>query len=256
MYTVKRGDTLSAIASRYGTSVSALAKANNIRNVNLIHSGQRLSIPGAAAAKPAASKPASSGNRAYTVQRGDTLGKIAARFGSSVSAIARASKIANPNLIYPGQKLTIPGGGSSGSSYTAPTSGTSGSSSKGKSSSALANAARSVALSMGGYRSQGLCATGVSRAIQRVYGIKVWGNGNQIDNNLPRNKFRQINISLAEALKRPGLVLTWEKTSSRLGQIYGHTAITLGDGHSSASDFIETWTTNSGRTGFKVFEPI
>ncbi|SET57853.1 peptidoglycan-binding domain-containing protein [Stigmatella erecta] len=123
--------------------------------------------------------------------------------------------------------------------------------------SALANNARSVALSMGGYSSQGLCATGVSRAIQNTYGIKVWGNGNQIDDNLPRNKFKQVNLSLAEALKIPGLVLTWEKTSTRLGSIYGHTAITSGDGRSSYSDFVESNTLGvGGRSGFKVFMPI
>ena len=124
------------------------------------------------------------------------------------------------------------------------------------SSQALANAARNAAMGMGGYNSQGLCATGVSRAIVAAYGIKVWGNGNQIDDNLPRDKFRQIDISLEQALKIPGLVLTWEKTSSAAGSIYGHTAITLGDGHSSASDFIENYTTNNGRSGFKVFMPI
>jgi peptidoglycan hydrolase-like protein with peptidoglycan-binding domain len=122
---------------------------------------------------------------------------------------------------------------------------------------ALANNARAVALSMGGYSSQGLCATGVSRAIQNTYGIKVWGNGNDIDDNLPRNKFRQVNLSLAEALKIPGLVLTWEKTSTRLGSIYGHTAITSGDGRSSYSDFVESNTLGAGgRSGFKVFMPI
>ena len=83
----------------------------------------------------------------------------------------------------------------------------------------------------------------------------VWGNGNQIDNNLPRNKFRQVNLSLEEALKIPGLVLTWESTSTSLGRIYGHTAITAGDGHTSYSDFIEHYTTNSGRSGFKVLAP-
>ena len=248
-YTVQRGDTLWALARRYNTSIAAIASANGIANPNLIITGQRLSIPGASSSSGAA--PSGGGTR-HTVVRGDTLSAIAARYGSSVSAIARANGIANPNLIYPGQVFTIPSGGSS-SSYTPPVNNNPGT---GSSSSALANAARNVALSMGGYNSQGLCATGVSRAIQQVYGIKVWGNGNDIDNNLPRDRFRQINISLEEALKRPGLVLTWETTSSRLGQIYGHTAITLGDGHSSASDFIETWTTNSGRTGFKVFEPI
>nr|WP_304528698.1 peptidoglycan-binding protein [Archangium sp. Cb G35] len=123
--------------------------------------------------------------------------------------------------------------------------------------SALANNARSVALSMGGYSSQGRCAAGVSRAIQNTYGIKVWGNGNDIDNNLPRDKFKQVNLSLAEALKIPGLVLTWEKTSTSLGSKYGHTAITSGDGRSSYSDFVESNTLGAGgRSGFKVFMPI
>ncbi|MDP3233622.1 MAG: peptidoglycan-binding protein [Myxococcales bacterium] len=116
---------------------------------------------------------------------------------------------------------------------------------------------KSVALSMGGYSGLGLCATGVSRAIERTMGFKVWGNGNQIDNNLPRAHFRQVNLSLAEALKIPGLVLTWERTSSALGQKYGHTAITTGDGRSSTSDFIERNTLGAyGRTGLKVFVPL
>ncbi len=120
----------------------------------------------------------------------------------------------------------------------------------------LAAAGRQAALSIGGYQSQGLCATGVSKAIQNAFGFKVWGNGNQIDNNLPRDKFKQVNMSLAEALKTPGLVLTWEKTSTRLGSIYGHTAITTGDGRSTVSDFIESNTLNAGgRSGFKVFRP-
>jgi hypothetical protein len=104
----------------------------------------------------------------------------------------------------------------------------------------------------------GQCAKGVSRAIQKTLGIKVWGNGNQIDNNLPRNKFRQVSMPLREALKIPGLVLTWERTSTQLGSRYGHTAITLGDGKSSASDFIErnTLAKESGRRGLKIFMPI
>lgn len=55
VYTVKKGDTLSAIAKKYGTTVNALASANNIKNVNLIKVGQKLTIPGntAAPAKPA-----------------------------------------------------------------------------------------------------------------------------------------------------------------------------------------------------------
>ncbi len=121
----------------------------------------------------------------------------------------------------------------------------------------LAAAGHSVAMSMGGYVSGGLCATGVSRALRQAMGITVYGNGNQIDNNLPKSKFKQIHIPLAQALKIPGLVLTWEHTSTAAGSIYGHTAITTGDGHSSCSDFIErdTLAGNRSRTGLKIFMP-
>ena len=121
----------------------------------------------------------------------------------------------------------------------------------------LAQVSQQVARGMGGYRSQGLCATGVSRTLARAMGLSVRGNGNQIDNNLPRRKFKQIHISLKDALKIPGLVLTWERTSTRLGARYGHTAITLGNGRGSASDFIERNTLYAGgRSGLKIFMPI
>jgi putative chitinase len=115
-YVVHSGDTLGAIAARFGTSYQAIAAANGISNPNLIYVGQVLHIPGASAPEPAAPQPAPapapspepSGAR-YTVQPGDTLGAIGARFGVSYRAIAEASGIENPNRIYPGQVLTIPG---------------------------------------------------------------------------------------------------------------------------------------------------
>jgi murein DD-endopeptidase MepM/ murein hydrolase activator NlpD len=196
----------------------------------------------------------------YLIKRGDTLSGIAARYHTSVSALAKLNGIKNVNLIYAGATLRLPGHSGASTFTPAPKPGTKpvSSGSAGGGNSRLAAAGRSVALSMGGYTGQGLCATGVSRAIQQTYGIKVWGNGNQIDDNLPRNKFKQINIPLSEALKIPGLILTWEHTSTRLGSIYGHTAITAGDGHSSYSDFIEnnTLAGNASRSGLKIFAPI
>jgi LysM repeat protein len=221
----------------------------------------------------------------YRIRPGDTLTAIAARFKTSVSELARTNKIANPNLIIAGKTLRVPGhdgkdsfeptksggtrggGGTRGSGGAGRTGGTRGGGQVGGSRGAggiqatpamrkLASAGRAAAMSIGGYQSQGLCATGVSKAIQNAFGFKVWGNGNQIDNNLPRSKFKQIDIPLSEALKIPGLVLTWEKTSSRLGSIYGHTAITTGDGRSSVSDFIERNTLGAGgRSGLKIFMP-
>ncbi len=104
LYVVKPGDTLYRIASLYGVPVSAIVSANNIANPNLIYPNQVLVIPTGATPSP------STGS--YTVQPGDTLYRIAARYGTTVTAIANANNIANPNLIYPGQVLVIPGGGS------------------------------------------------------------------------------------------------------------------------------------------------
>jgi LysM repeat protein len=108
-YTVKSGDTLSGIASRFGVSLGALESANpQITNPNLIYVGQQIHIPGAAAA-PA---PAPAGHpSSYTVQRGDTLSGIGAKFGVSWQSIAQLNDLSNPNLIFPGQVLLIPGGG-------------------------------------------------------------------------------------------------------------------------------------------------
>ena len=98
-YTVKRGDTLAEIAREYGVSVNELAEANNIANPNLIYPGQVLVIPGED------DQP----DTVYVVTRGDTLARIAASFGTSVSALTEANNITNPNLILVGQKLLIPG---------------------------------------------------------------------------------------------------------------------------------------------------
>jgi len=101
-YTVKAGDTLSAIAARYNTTVSQLAAANNITNVNLIIVGQVLTIPG--------TTPPPSSTITYTVKAGDTLYAIALRYNTTVSKIAAANNITNINLIRVGQVLTIPTG--------------------------------------------------------------------------------------------------------------------------------------------------
>lgn len=93
-YTVRSGDSLSAIAARFGTTVSALQNANNIRNANLIYPGQVLRVSGQATAQ-----------RTYTVRSGDNLSVIASRLGTTVSHLQSVNGIRNANLIYPGQML-------------------------------------------------------------------------------------------------------------------------------------------------------
>ena len=98
-YTVQAGDTLSAIAAKFGVSTSAISGYRS-GNPNLIYPGEVLTINGGSAA----SKPAA---RTYTVQAGGTLSAIAAKFGTTYQALAAKNGIANPNLIYPGQVLKI-----------------------------------------------------------------------------------------------------------------------------------------------------
>ena len=119
-YTVVSGDTLFRIALRFGTTVDALAQANNITNTGIIYVGQQLTLPSGSApvatatptttsnATPAPTATAGS-TATHTVQRGETLGSIARQYGTTFTAIATANNLANPNLIYVGQQLTIPG---------------------------------------------------------------------------------------------------------------------------------------------------
>ncbi len=116
-YTVRPGDTLAKIASRYGVSIGAIAQVNGIRNINLIYIGQNLVIPGASSSpsQPAAPKPPSTApaTGVYIVRAGDTLGSIAARYGTSVATLTRLNGLANPNLIWVGQRLKVTGSASS-----------------------------------------------------------------------------------------------------------------------------------------------
>ena len=109
VHIVQRGENLYRIAVRYGTTVQALAAANGIVNTSRIYVGQRLVIPGHSGSPP--STPPASG-QTYVVRRGDTLSAIALRYGVSVWAIAQLNAISNPSLIYVGQVLHIPAGGS------------------------------------------------------------------------------------------------------------------------------------------------
>jgi LysM repeat protein len=114
IHVVRTGDTLYSLARRYGTTVQAIAQVNGIANTSYIRVGQQLTIPRPGSVTPVPPTPGPSPTT-YVVQRGDTLYSIARRYGTSVQAIAVANHIANPSLIYAGQRLAIPGSG------TAPT---------------------------------------------------------------------------------------------------------------------------------------
>jgi LysM repeat protein len=103
IHVVERGDTLSAIAMSYHTTVDQLVRMNAITNPNLIYVGQRLAIPQGSSVTP------DGNSTSYRVQPGDTVIGIATRFHVNMWDIVLANNIANPSLIYVGQLLIIPG---------------------------------------------------------------------------------------------------------------------------------------------------
>ena len=126
---VRSGENLSAIASRYGVSVNAIAELNNLDRPYRIRAGQVLALPGArgqqapvavvasanrpeAAAPPpkAPTPPTGVVGRAeerYVVKRGDTLGKIASKHGMTEESLMELNDIRNRNFLYEGQVLAL-----------------------------------------------------------------------------------------------------------------------------------------------------
>lgn len=133
-YTVVAGDTLATIAARFGTTTEAISQLNSLADPNALTLGQKLQIPAAgsqgAAASTGGAAPAAgatgggetrSATSTYTVQAGDTLGKIAQRFGTTVAELQRLNNITNPDVLTLGQKLVVPGSG--GAAVAVPTGG-------------------------------------------------------------------------------------------------------------------------------------
>ena len=141
-HTVRKGETLSKIASKYGTTVSKLKSMNHLRNNNLrvgqkllVRKGTTITKPApVVAAKDSLSTPSDTLTLApadstlvkrdtvqpvqppkptpsaitYTVQKGDTLSSIARKYGTTAAALAKYNNLRNENAIQIGQKLKIP----------------------------------------------------------------------------------------------------------------------------------------------------
>jgi LysM repeat protein len=116
-YEVQRGDTLSAIARRYGLTVKELVEASDIADPNRIFPGQKLIIPGYMSPKPHLEPEPSPTPRPvpdtgehfiYPVASGDTLSAIAKRHSITLRELIEANDIEDPTLIHVGQKLIIP----------------------------------------------------------------------------------------------------------------------------------------------------
>ena len=100
-HTIRRGESLSVIAARYGTSVSALREVNRL-NGTLIHAGKTLVIPSGTRVPPHHRT-----RHRHTISHGESLSLIAARYGTSVSALRKVNRL-NGTLIHAGKTLVIP----------------------------------------------------------------------------------------------------------------------------------------------------
>jgi membrane-bound lytic murein transglycosylase D len=119
-YRVRRGDTLSTIARRHRTTVTAIVKANKLGSRNRIRAGQRLKIPQRGGWTPAVSANRANGSKlaTHTVRSGDSLWLLASRYGSTVDRIKRDNRLHSDRLAV-GQKIKIQTGSATGArSYT------------------------------------------------------------------------------------------------------------------------------------------
>jgi lipoprotein-anchoring transpeptidase ErfK/SrfK len=106
-YFVEPGDTLFRIALNHGLTTQQLAEANGIINPSMIYTGQALTIPDGSS-----SPEAEAASISHLVEPGETLFRIAVRYGLSTQSIAQANDITNYDLVFAGQYLTIPQSGS------------------------------------------------------------------------------------------------------------------------------------------------
>ncbi|MET3719803.1 LysM repeat protein [Arthrobacter sp. UYEF21] len=126
-YTIARGDTVSAIAGKYGLNTNEVLKLNNLQPNTIIYPGQKIKLSGSASSPSAAPAPAApapaalaSSGGSYTVKAGDTLSAIATRHNVSLSDIFSWNGLNMRSIIYPGQKVKVGSGESPAPAAPAP----------------------------------------------------------------------------------------------------------------------------------------
>jgi LysM repeat protein len=103
-YTIRAGDTLYALAIRFNTTVNVLLQANPGINPNALFIGQQICVP---SGPPPVTCP--TGFTTYTIRAGDTLYAIAIRFNTTVNVLLQANPGINPNALFIGQRICVPG---------------------------------------------------------------------------------------------------------------------------------------------------
>jgi cell wall-associated NlpC family hydrolase len=108
VHTVQDGDTLGAIADRYGANEEDIVRANGLTTPFVLQVGQVLVVPGGSLS-PQPAPAAQTSETSYSVQDGDNLSTIAQSFGVELQSIIDANGLQEPYLLHPGQPLMIRG---------------------------------------------------------------------------------------------------------------------------------------------------
>jgi LysM repeat protein len=110
-YRVRPGDTLSGLAARFRTTIAALAAANRLDPAGYLFAGAVIRLPGSAApAQVDVLKVVPAATASYRVRLGDSLSAIAARFGTTVSALAAANRLDPAGVLLAESTITVPRG--------------------------------------------------------------------------------------------------------------------------------------------------
>lgn len=110
-YRVRPGDTLSTIASHFGTSVSSVQRANALSSPHRIRIGQALLIPPARGGARVGTPVAVAADGEHRVRRGETLSRIARLYGTTTQALVATNGLSRPDRLAVGQKLKVPATG-------------------------------------------------------------------------------------------------------------------------------------------------
>lgn len=108
LYRVVAGDTVSSIAGKYALATASVLAMNGLGWKSVIFPGQTLRLSTSGGAPLTATPPQATTNGRYTIVAGDTVGKIAAKFGLATKTVLSANGLSNSSIIYPGQTLAIP----------------------------------------------------------------------------------------------------------------------------------------------------
>ena len=107
-YIVQPGDTLLAIALRYGLTWQEIAAHNGLNERSVLQIGQSIRLPYEPESQAAAIGGASEGSQGYTVRTGDTLATIGAQFGVPWQDLAAVNSLSSSDVLHIGQSLRIP----------------------------------------------------------------------------------------------------------------------------------------------------